>query len=78
MKRMITLSASRITGYLFRQIPSPGAVCPAMVTFPFCIVRFCCRSMIPLTANTIVRVSDWLSAQRRVPTAPLSASDVTV
>ena len=34
--------------------------------------------MMPLTAKTIVRVPFWLIAQRKVPSEPSSASEVTV
>ena len=34
--------------------------------------------MIPSTAKTIVRVPFWLIAQRKVPSEPSSASEVTI
>ena len=50
---MITSLASSLRLPLM-QIPSPGAVCPAMVRLGFHILIAVCNSIIPLTLNTTV------------------------
>ena len=76
MKRMTTLSASIRTVLSFKHIPSPGAVCPAMVTSPFLTLSSDFSDMMPATSNTIVLAPLWFMASLREP-VPLSFRLVT-
>ena len=58
-------------------IPSPGAVCPAMVTSPFFMSRFDVKAIVPDTVNTIILAPVWLSAFLKVPCCVPSAMVVT-
>ena len=49
------------------QMPSPGAVCPAMVTLPLRSLSCDFRCMVPLMSKTMVRVPLCSQAQRREP-----------
>ena len=49
-------------------MPSPGAVCPSMVTSPFFMIRLLFRAIVPDTSNTMIRFPEvFCSASRRDP-----------
>ena len=64
-KRTITLLPFTVTCRSARQMPSPGAVWPAIVVLAGIFIRLV-RWMVPHTRNTMVRngaaVADWLMA----------------
>ncbi len=51
----------------FKHIPSPGAVCPAIVMESFVIFNGETSAMVPETRNTTVLAPLWLTAHRKVP-----------
>ena len=59
------------------QIPSPGAVCPAMVRLSFVTMISEAKLILPLTSNTMVLAPDALQASRKLP-GPLSFKLVTL
>ena len=76
MKRIMTLSASTRTVWPEMQIPSPGAVCPAMVRFPLAILSSLLRSILPAISKTTVLAPLASTAARREP-SPESLRFVT-
>jgi len=54
------------TGWSAMQIPSPGADCPAMVTFPS-ICRGDSRWMVPATAKTMILLDFCWAASLKLP-----------
>ncbi|MNL14813.1 hypothetical protein D3C87_1357710 [compost metagenome] len=59
------------------QIPSPGAVCPAMVTSPFLICKRLLNFMFPDTSKTIILAPVASIAALKLPT-PASLRLVTL
>jgi hypothetical protein len=57
-------------------MPSPGAVCPAIVTLPFLIDKLLFNVIVPDTSKTIIRAPVALIASRKLP-APASLRFVT-
>ena len=57
-------------------MPSPGAVCPAMVMQGLEMVSLLCRSMVPETLKTTMRGPSASTAARRLP-GPESSRFVT-
>ena len=59
------------------QMPSPGAVCPAMVKNDLLITSGFLSSIVPERSNTIVRGPSALAIPSRSEPGPSSASVVT-
>ncbi|MGN0188222.1 MAG: hypothetical protein ACI395_01775 [Candidatus Cryptobacteroides sp.] len=74
---MMTLSALILVKRPLMQIPSPGAVWPAMVRSPFLISRGELRVIVPATSKTIVLAPFWETAHLREPSVLRSSSVVT-
>ena len=67
MYLIITSLALIESGYLLMQIPSPGAVCPAMVIYGLEIVNRLSRVIVPETLNTTIRGPSVSQASRKLP-----------
>ena len=68
---VLTLNSLRL-----RHMPSPGAVCAAIVQYGSVMFRGFFKSMSPDTANTMMRGSGARQAERKLP-GPLSSRLVT-
>jgi hypothetical protein len=77
IKRIITWLAATTNSWLAMVIPSPGAVCPAMVRLSLLMVNRLVNVIVPDTSKTTVLAPDWVTAQRRLPWLLLSASVFT-
>jgi len=65
--RMITWLALINNGYLLIQMPSPGAVWPAMVMYGLVIFKLLFRIIVPEILNTTVLGPDASTAARKLP-----------